>query len=99
MFFGVLIIALSGFSLIGMTLSGPIIQQCIIFQWKSTLRVFLWIIVEARWTCVGRLILRSTDFGFDILSKLVEMGRWMQDAGPSAQEALIAVEEYDSGQT
>lgn len=43
---------------------------------------------------VGNLILESTSFAFNIPSELVELGKWMQNAEPSAQDALTAVDAY-----
>jgi hypothetical protein len=43
---------------------------------------------------VGNLILESTRFTFDLSPELVKLGKWMQDAAPDAQGALMAVNAY-----
>lgn len=43
---------------------------------------------------VGRLIVDAARFAFNISPKLVDLGRWMEDAEPSPEDALIAFEEY-----
>ena len=43
---------------------------------------------------VGMLISEAREFAFNISSKLFELGKWMQEAAPSSQEALDAIEAY-----
>lgn len=45
---------------------------------------------------VGSLITEASAFVVNISPELLKLGMWMQDGGPSADDALIAVENYAS---
>lgn len=43
---------------------------------------------------VGLLIKESRSFAFNISAELLKVGRWMQDEGPTSQNALAAIMKY-----
>jgi hypothetical protein len=43
---------------------------------------------------VGLLISEACEFAFNISGKLLDLGRWMQKAEPTSQDALAAIEAY-----